>query len=135
MPAERPQKSLRQMTLTGLPATTSTSEASSKSKSKSKSKSAKANATPRVYTDAVLTIKPEFATLIAKREKNHEYRKYELRDTVERLWLYETAPTSAIRYATTNAPLGRSEAPYSKIRNADYETKTPRRGHGLFRCG
>ena len=52
----------------------------------------------RVYTDTILTIKPEFAQMIEKREKNHEYRKYELRDTVERLWLYETAPTSALTY-------------------------------------
>jgi hypothetical protein len=73
------------MTLTGRPAV-----ASSKGKAK--------DAPGRVYTDVVLTIKPEFVKLLADRTKNHEYRKYKLRETVERLWLYETAPTSAITY-------------------------------------
>ncbi|THH32897.1 hypothetical protein EUX98_g1266 [Antrodiella citrinella] len=66
-------------------------------------KPAKTRKTPkdkpdRVYTDTVMTIKPQFAEMIANREKNYEYRKYELRETVERLWLYETAPTSCITY-------------------------------------
>ena len=50
----------------------------------------------RATTDVLLTIKPEFTKLIAERRKNHEYRKYRLKDSVVRLWLYETAPTSAI---------------------------------------
>ena len=50
----------------------------------------------RVYSDVILCIKPEFTQLIAERKKNHEYRKYKLKETVVRLWLYETAPTSAI---------------------------------------
>lgn len=50
----------------------------------------------RVFTDAILSIKPEFTQLISKRRKNHEYRKYKLKESVTRLWLYETAPTSAI---------------------------------------
>ena len=50
----------------------------------------------RSTTDVLLTIKPEFTKLIAQRKKNHEYRKYKLKESVCRLWLYETAPTSAI---------------------------------------
>ena len=94
MPAERTEKSLRQTTLTGAfaPSTSTT-------RPPAKRASTKAKDTPgRVYTDTILTIKPVFAELIAKREKNHEFRKYEMRDTVKRIWLYETAPTSAITY-------------------------------------
>lgn len=45
----------------------------------------------RVFTDVLLAIKSEHLTNIINRQKNHEYRKYRLRDGVERLWLYETA--------------------------------------------
>ena len=87
MPAERAEKKkLRQTTLTGQRASTANSKKSKK------------ESPERVYTDAILTIKPQWADLIEKREKNHEFRKYELRSTVERIWLYSTAPISAITY-------------------------------------
>lgn len=87
MPADRVEKKkLRQTTLTGRTASTTTSKKSKK------------EGPERVYTDAILTIKPQWADLIEKREKNHEFRKYELRSTVERIWLYTTAPISAITY-------------------------------------
>jgi len=44
----------------------------------------------RVLTDVLLAIKPTHLANIIIRQKNHEYRKYRLRDGVERLWLYET---------------------------------------------
>jgi hypothetical protein len=44
----------------------------------------------RVDTDVLLAIKPEHLANIISREKNHEYRKYRLKDGVSRLWLYET---------------------------------------------
>ncbi|KAK4032959.1 hypothetical protein C8A01DRAFT_40578 [Parachaetomium inaequale] len=44
----------------------------------------------RVDSDVLLAIKPEHLANIASQQKNHEYRKYRLRDGVERLWLYET---------------------------------------------
>ena len=59
---------------------------------------AKAGDDGRSLEDAILCIKPEFTKLIAERKKNHEYRKYKLKDSVKHLWLYETAPTSAITY-------------------------------------
>ena len=59
---------------------------------------AKAGHDDRSLEDAILCIKPEFTKLIAERKKNHEYRKYKLKDSVKHLWLYETAPTSAITY-------------------------------------
>jgi hypothetical protein len=61
-----------------------------KSKSKSQSKSAVLTASDRVLTDVLLSIKPVHLANIASGQKNHEYRKYRLRDGVTRLWLYET---------------------------------------------
>ncbi|KAI0669396.1 hypothetical protein C8Q78DRAFT_1070593 [Trametes maxima] len=61
-------------------------------------KKPKAGHEDRVESDVVLSIKPEFTKLISERKKNHEYRKYKLKEEVCRLWLYETAPTSAITY-------------------------------------
>ncbi|KAI9854266.1 MAG: hypothetical protein M1813_001306 [Trichoglossum hirsutum] len=54
----------------------------------------------KVRTDVILSIKPEFAELIAQRAKNYEYRKYKLAG-VERIWLYETAPTSKLTLVMT----------------------------------
>ncbi len=68
----------------------SKSSAASKSKSKPKRKSAD----NRVITDVLLAIKANHLANIASKQKNHEYRKYRLRDGVERLWLYETGAGS-----------------------------------------
>ncbi|KAI0359195.1 hypothetical protein OH77DRAFT_1419678, partial [Trametes cingulata] len=123
VPAERSVKGpLRQTTLFGfgqrsLPklakAATEPESAASASSSASKSASnirrvhgsgskkkrkSKAGDEDRAETDVVLSIKPEFTKLISERKKKHEYRKYGLKDSVVRLWLYETPPTSAITY-------------------------------------
>jgi hypothetical protein len=82
------KRATRQLTLTGKPAP-ETSSSTSKSSSKK-------STVERVYTDAVLPIKQEFIDLIVARKKNHEYRAYKIRDTVERIWLYTTTPTCAI---------------------------------------
>ncbi|PNY26887.1 PUA-like domain protein, partial [Tolypocladium capitatum] len=47
----------------------------------------------RVQTDVLLAVQPVHLNNILTRQKNHEYRKYRLRDGVERLWLYETRGT------------------------------------------
>ncbi|KAK4139815.1 uncharacterized protein C8A04DRAFT_15536, partial [Dichotomopilus funicola] len=63
-----------------------------------------------LVTDVLLAIKPEHLTNIARQKKNHEYRKYRLRDGVERLWLYETGGgngRSAITYADNKSSLNR----------------------------
>ncbi|KAI2642708.1 hypothetical protein GGS21DRAFT_189307 [Xylaria nigripes] len=44
-----------------------------------------------VQTDVLISIHSVHLANIVSRQKNHEYRKYRLRDGVERLWLYETA--------------------------------------------
>ncbi|KZT12612.1 uncharacterized protein LAESUDRAFT_718892 [Laetiporus sulphureus 93-53] len=71
----------------------------------SRTLSRKAKRPERVYTDVVLTIQPKYAILIAQREKNHEFRSYQRRADVKRLWLYESAPTCAITCVVeTSAP-------------------------------
>jgi hypothetical protein len=58
---------------------------------KPKPKTKESSGDDRVMTDVLLAIKPAHLANIASQKKNHEYRKYRLRDGVERLWLYETA--------------------------------------------
>jgi hypothetical protein len=53
--------------------------------------------------DAILPIKTEFVELIDSGKKNHEYRKY-LMDGIQRIWLYEIAPVSAITYIMETGP-------------------------------
>ncbi|GBE79219.1 hypothetical protein SCP_0204160 [Sparassis crispa] len=60
------------------------------------SRGSRQNASGRVFTDVILTIKPVYAGLIRKREKNHEFRGYRLRAGVQRLWLYESSPVCAL---------------------------------------
>ncbi|KAI9061431.1 hypothetical protein FKP32DRAFT_944211 [Trametes sanguinea] len=122
MPADRATRTqLKQTTLAGfskaaVPKTTNTTTVASDdasdaskaqrarpkpspllSRQKAKAKT-KAGDEDRALTDVVISIKPEFTKLISERKKNYEYRKYRLKESVDRLWLYETAPTSAITY-------------------------------------
>ncbi|KAF2966466.1 hypothetical protein GQX73_g7119 [Xylaria multiplex] len=59
-------------------------------KTKSRSK-LNAGSVDRVETDVLLSIKSVHLANIISQKKNHEYRKYRLRDGVKRLWFYETA--------------------------------------------
>lgn len=51
-----------------------------------------------VVTDVYLSIKPEHISNIALRLKNHDYRRYLLPKSVQRIWFYTTAPISSIHY-------------------------------------
>ncbi|KAG0641187.1 hypothetical protein HOY80DRAFT_902669 [Tuber brumale] len=119
MPAARteakPKGMTRQLTLTGELASVAPLSSSSKSHSKS--------SIERTDTDVIFAIKPEFMELIAKREKNYEYRKYQLKDTVTRIWLYTTTPTSAISYVmVTSGPKKPGEVRDSSgIGNDDFD--------------
>lgn len=91
---------------------------------------------PRLFTDVLLPIKSRFVDLIVSGAKNHEYRNYQLRSTVERLWLYETAPACKIRY---DFPLHVRNAVQPslnarQIYHSDCCTKTARAGQGYIRC-
>ncbi|KAL4862893.1 hypothetical protein BDV12DRAFT_178212 [Aspergillus spectabilis] len=48
--------------------------------------------------DIFMSIKPEHISNIANRTKNHEYRRYLLPSTVQRIWFYTTAPFSRLEY-------------------------------------
>ncbi|CUS15375.1 unnamed protein product, partial [Tuber aestivum] len=96
----KPKRMTRQLTLSGEVANVTPPSSSSKSRSKS--------SVDRSYANAILPIKPEFVELIAERKKNYEYRKYHLKDTVTRIWLYTTAPTSAISHVIIT---GRAKTP------------------------
>ncbi|KAF5022709.1 hypothetical protein F66182_5257 [Fusarium sp. NRRL 66182] len=107
-------------------AVASKTRASQRYKSKSKTKAAEAHPHPhprstststststlRVATDVLLSIKPHHLANIISREKNHEYRKYRLKDGVLRLWLYETGSgggCSSITHIATIPPTTRHE--------------------------
>lgn len=45
-----------------------------------------------------LSIRPNFANLIARREKTYEFRRYKPKDQVKKLWLYVTSPVSELKY-------------------------------------
>lgn len=51
-----------------------------------------------VKTDIIIAIRPQHVANIVRRVKNHEYRKYLIPHSVERFWIYETSPASAIKY-------------------------------------
>jgi len=72
-----------------------------KAQSKSPPKSAVSGASDRVSTDVLLSIKAVHLANIVTRQKNHEYRKYRLRDGVTRLWLYETSDGGGGRASIT----------------------------------
>ena len=54
-----------------------------------------------MLTDVLLSIKPVHLANIVSRQKNHEYRKYRLRDEATRLWFYETSEGGQGRAAVT----------------------------------
>ena len=60
-----------------------------------------AMAEPKPARDLILSIHPQHVANIVNRTKNHEFRNYLLPLSVNRLWIYETSPASAIRYVAT----------------------------------
>lgn len=55
----------------------------------------------RVLSDVLLSIKPVHLANMVSQKKNHEYRKYRLRDRVSRLCFYETSDGGKGRSAIT----------------------------------
>lgn len=45
-----------------------------------------------------LSIKPQFTKLIESGKKDHEFRKYIPKQNINTLYVYESAPTSALKY-------------------------------------
>lgn len=53
---------------------------------------------PVTNTDILMSIRPEHLNDIRAGVKNHEFRSYLLQASVERIWLYTTAPLQELRY-------------------------------------
>ncbi|KAF8530018.1 hypothetical protein BU17DRAFT_35973 [Hysterangium stoloniferum] len=53
-----------------------------------------------VKTDIIISIKGEHMNNIVSRKKNHEFRKYLIPDTIERMWyaFYVSSPDQTLRY-------------------------------------
>ncbi|KAJ6541818.1 hypothetical protein B0H19DRAFT_325843 [Mycena capillaripes] len=49
-------------------------------------------------TDILISIKSPYMNNIVARSKNHEFRKYLISRTVERMWLYVSSPDQTLRY-------------------------------------
>lgn len=79
-------------------------EKSNSNRSASRAKPRPGSSRDRVETDVLLAIKPVHLANIASQQKNHEYRKYCLRDGVTRLWFYETSEGGHGRSAITHVP-------------------------------
>ncbi|QPC76790.1 hypothetical protein HYE68_007542 [Fusarium pseudograminearum] len=92
----------------------------------------KSQSTPsRALSDVLLSIKPHHLTNIISREKNHEYRKYRLKDGVSRLWLYETGTdggSSSITHIAIIPPTTRHEP-------GSVPTEPPGNGNEDFNAG
>lgn len=107
-PEKKDAAPLRQSTLSHFRTGGSTGPRISKSTKppppKPKSNNPAAPGHDRVMTDVLIAIKPIHLANIANRKKNHEYRKYRLRDEVVRLWLYETSEGGQGRASITFVP-------------------------------
>lgn len=57
-----------------------------------------------VKTDIIIAIHPKHVLNIVSRVKDHEYRNYLIPSSVRRIWIYETSPTSAIKYVAQISP-------------------------------
>ncbi|KXX73500.1 hypothetical protein MMYC01_209965 [Madurella mycetomatis] len=88
---------------------------SNSNKSASRAKPKPSSGSDRVETDVLLAIKPVHLANIASQQKNHEYRKYCLRDGVTRLWFYETSEGGHVRRTPGTVP----EEPFG-IGNEDF---------------
>jgi hypothetical protein len=58
-------------------------------------------------SDILISVQPQHLANIVSRRKNHEFRKDLLPDSVKRMWIYETRPTSAVTYVATISPAKR----------------------------
>ena len=45
-----------------------------------------------------ISLKPEFADLIERQEKTHEFRKWKPTRKVRRFWIYVTKPVALLKY-------------------------------------
>ncbi|KDR70139.1 hypothetical protein GALMADRAFT_254978 [Galerina marginata CBS 339.88] len=92
---------------------TKTRKASSLSQSKlpfgsTSSRPSKSSSSGTSKADILISIKPVHMNNIVERKKNHEFRKYLISNTVERMWFYVSSPDSTLRYIAT---IGHGKSP------------------------
>lgn len=56
------------------------------------------------YTDVILPMQDPYMAQIIAGTKNHEFRKYRLKPSVQRIWFYRTAPHSSITHISEILP-------------------------------
>lgn len=59
---------------------------------------------PTDPTDVILPMSEPYTSFILSGHKTHEFRRYRLRPTVQRIWFYRTAPHSAITHIAEISP-------------------------------
>lgn len=55
-------------------------------------------ASPALKTDIIISIRQSFVDQITSFKKNNEFRTYLTPASVERFWIYEPIPVSAVKY-------------------------------------
>ncbi|KAJ6004739.1 hypothetical protein N7540_012538 [Penicillium herquei] len=58
----------------------------------------------RSISDVILPMRDPYMTQIIEGVKNHEFRKYRLKVSVQRIWFYRTAPHSSITHVCEILP-------------------------------
>jgi len=68
--------------------------------------------------EVIFSLKPQFAELIEKKQKTHEFRKYTPKTLPSKLWFYVTFPISILMYIADVAPV------------VEFPNKIPSDGYG-----
>lgn len=66
-----------------------------------RSRPSKSSSSATSKADILISIKPVYMNYIVERTKNHEFRKYLISNTVQRMWLYVSSPDQTLRYIAT----------------------------------
>jgi predicted transcriptional regulator len=79
----------------------------------------------QVRTDVILGIQEPYMQQMVDGEKNYEFRKYRLQQTVQRIWFYSIAPHSRIEYVCEIEPAvtrneGDPKLPENGLGNKEY---------------
>ncbi|OGC57642.1 hypothetical protein A3H26_02925 [candidate division WWE3 bacterium RIFCSPLOWO2_12_FULL_36_10] len=58
-----------------------------------------------MQNEVLFSLKPKFAELIERKEKNYEFRKYTPKTLPVKIWFYVTSPVSALLYIAEVSPV------------------------------
>jgi predicted transcriptional regulator len=60
-----------------------------------------------IDSDIFISIHPQHVTNIVNRKKNHEFRNWDFKESVVRIWIYETFPVQTLKYMAEVGPAKR----------------------------